>query len=211
MIIAVDGPTASGKGTIAKALAAHFGLPHLDTGLLYRAVGRQVALNNGDPDNQVDARSAADFPDALLEDSVLRTEEVGGLASRVSVHPEVRAVLLERQRAFASQPGGAVLDGRDIGTVIAPGADVKLFITASVQERARRRWLEMTQTHLADEDEIPLSEIEQDIVKRDARDINRKDAPLRAAPDALVIDTTAFNKEQALEAVLDAVKEVLAR
>ncbi len=211
MIIAVDGPTASGKGTIAKALAAHFGLPHLDTGLLYRAVGRQVALNQGDPDDEADALKAAQFPDELLEDIVLRTEEVGGLASRVSVHPQVRQALLERQRAFAGQPGGAVLDGRDIGTVIAPDATVKLFITASVQERARRRWLEMTQTHLGHEDEIPLSEIEQDIVRRDARDINRKDAPLRAAPDALVIDTTSFDKDQAFETVLEAVKEALKR
>jgi cytidylate kinase len=129
MIIAVDGPTASGKGTIAKALAAHFGLPHLDTGLLYRAVGRQVALNGGDPDNPADALAACAFSDALLDDDVLRTEEVGGLASRVSIHSTVRRTLYERQRAFATQPGGAVLDGRDIGTVIAPDADVKLFAT----------------------------------------------------------------------------------
>lgn len=211
MIIAVDGPTASGKGTIAKALASHFGLPYLDTGLLYRAVGRQVALNQGDADTEADALAATQFPDELLDDIVLRTEEVGGLASQVSVHPQVRQALLERQRAFAAQPGGAVLDGRDIGTVIAPNATVKLFITASVQERAKRRWIEMTQTHLSDEDEIPLAEIEQDIVRRDARDINRKDAPLRAAPDALVIDTTSFDKDQAFETVLEAVKEALKR
>ncbi len=211
MIIAVDGPTASGKGTIAKALAAHFGLPYLDTGLLYRAVGRQVALNQGDADTEADAVAATQFPDELLDDIVLRTEEVGGLASQVSVHPQVRQALLERQRAFAAQPGGAVLDGRDIGTVIAPDATVKLFITASVQERAKRRWIEMTQTHLSDEDEIPLAEIEQDIVRRDARDINRKDAPLRAAQDALVIDTTSFDKDQAFETVLEAVKEALKR
>ena len=144
MIIAVDGPTASGKGTIAKALAAHFGLPHLDTGLLYRAVGRQVQLNGGDPDHAGQALAACDFPDNLLDDEGLRSEVVGGLASRVSIHPHVRQALYDRQRAFALQPGGAVLDGRDIGTVIAPDADVKLFVTASVQERARRRWLEMT-------------------------------------------------------------------
>src|SRR5690606_19305997 len=112
MIIAVDGPTASGKGTIAKALAAHFGLPHLDTGLLYRAVGRQVALNGGDPNDPVDAFAAATFPETLLGDPDLRSEETGGLASRVSVHPAVRAALYERQRGFATQPGGAVLDGR---------------------------------------------------------------------------------------------------
>lgn len=209
MIIAVDGPTASGKGTIAKQLAAHFGVPHLDTGLLYRAVGRQVALNGGDPDNPEDALAACDFPDTLMEDEILRTEETGGLASRVSVHPQVRQALFERQRAFATQPGGAVLDGRDIGTIIAPDADVKLFITASVQERARRRWLEMVAKHIDHEDEIPLVEIEKDIVARDARDINRKDAPLKAAPDALVIDTTSFDRDAAFEAVLEAVEQAL--
>jgi cytidylate kinase len=205
MIIAVDGPTASGKGTIAKRLAAHFGVPHLDTGLLYRAVGRQVAINGGDPDNPVDALAACTFPDELMQDEVLRSEEVGGLASRVSIHPDVRKALFDRQRAFAEQPGGAVLDGRDIGTVIAPNADVKLFITASVQERARRRWLEMTGREI----EIPLIEIERDIVNRDARDINRADAPLKAAPDALIIDTTEFDQNGAFELVLEAVTTAL--
>ena len=209
MIIAVDGPTASGKGTIAKRLAAHFGVPHLDTGLLYRAVGRQVAINEGDPDNPADAKAACDFPDELMEDPILRSEETGGLASRVSVHPEVRQALFERQRAFALQPGGAVLDGRDIGTIIAPDADVKLFITASVQERARRRWLEMTEKQMDHEEETPLSEIEKEIVQRDARDINRADAPLKAAPDALIIDTTSFDREQAFDTVLEAVEEAL--
>ncbi len=207
MIIAVDGPTASGKGTIAKRLAEHFGVPHLDTGMLYRAVGRQVAKNDGDPDSAEDALSACDFDDALLDDDILRSEEVGGLASRVSVHPEVRKALFERQRNFAAQPGGAVLDGRDIGTVIAPDAKVKLFITASVQERARRRWLEMTGREI----DITLGEIEKDIVARDARDINRADAPLRAAPDAMVIDTTSFDREQAFETVLAAVEQHLKR
>jgi len=205
MIIAVDGPTASGKGTIAKRLAAHFGVPHLDTGLLYRAVGRQVAINGGDPDNPADALAACAFPDELMQDEVLRSEETGGLASRVSIHPEVRKALFDRQRAFAEQPGGAVLDGRDIGTVIAPDADVKLFITASVQERARRRWLEMTGREI----EIPLIEIERDIVNRDARDINRADAPLKASPDALIIDTTEFGQNGAFELVLEAVTAAL--
>lgn len=207
MIIAVDGPTASGKGTIAKALAAHFGLPHLDTGLLYRAVGRQVAASDGDPDNPDDALAACAFPDALLGDDMLRSEEVGGLASRVSVHPAVRRALYERQRSFAMQPGGAVLDGRDIGTVIAPDAEIKLYVTASVQERARRRWLEMAGREI----DVPLAEIERDIAARDARDINRADAPLRAASDALVIDTTHFGREQAIEAVIEAVEQHLAR
>ena len=207
MIIAVDGPTASGKGTIAKALAAHFGLPHLDTGLLYRAVGRQVQLNGGDPDDARDALAACAFADSLLVEDVLRSEEVGGFASRVSVHPAVRQALYERQRAFALQPGGAVLDGRDIGTVIAPEAKVKLYVTASVAERARRRWLEMTGREI----DIPLSEIERDIVARDARDIGRADAPLRAAADALVIDTTQFNREQAIEAAIEAAEQRRAR
>ncbi|MEM6266795.1 MAG: (d)CMP kinase [Pseudomonadota bacterium] len=205
MIIAVDGPTASGKGTIAKGLAAHFGIPHLDTGLLYRAVGRQVAINQGDPNDAKDALAASHFADDLLDDPILRSEDVGGLASRVSLHPEVRRALFERQRSFATQPGGAVLDGRDIGTVIAPEAEIKLFITASVQERARRRWLEMTQAGIESDKEIPLADIEKDIVRRDARDINRDDAPLRAAPDAMVIDTTSFKREQAFETVLEAV------
>jgi len=211
MIIAVDGPTASGKGTIARRLAQRLGVPVLDTGLLYRAVGRQVAINDGDPDNATDALEACDFPDALFDDDILRTEEIGGLASRVSVHPEVREALFKRQRAFAEQPGGAVLDGRDIGTVIAPDADVKLFITASVQSRAKRRWLEMIDKKLDHEEEIPLSEIEKDVVARDDRDINRKDAPLKAAPDAMVIDTTTFDREAAFEMVLEAVQEALSK
>ena len=206
MIIAVDGPTASGKGTIAKKLGEHFGVPHLDTGLLYRAVGRQVALNSGDPDDAADALAACDFADTLLEDETLRSEETGSMASRVSVHPDVREALFERQRAFAMQPGGAVLDGRDIGTIIAPDADVKLFITASVQERARRRWMEMTDRGI----DVQLADVEIDIAARDARDIGRADAPLKAAADALVIDTTSFNREQAFETVLEAVQTALA-
>ena len=207
MIIAVDGPTASGKGTIAKAIAAHFQLPYLDTGLLYRAVGKQVWLNDGDPDNAKDALVATQFPDSLFDNPDLRNEETGGLTSRVSIHPEVRSALYERQREFAMQEGGAVLDGRDIGTIIVPEADVKLFITASVEERARRRWLEMQDREL----EITRVAIEQDIVARDARDINRKDAPLRAAEDALVMDTTSFDKDQAIEAAIEAVQSQLDR
>ncbi len=205
MIIAVDGPTASGKGTIAKALAAHFGLPHLDTGLLYRAVGRQVMLASGNPDDPHDALAACDFTDSLLDNDILRSEEVGGFASRVSIHPAVRHALYERQRAFATQDGGAVLDGRDIGTVIAPEATVKLFVTASVQERARRRWLEMTGRGI----DASLAAIERDIAARDARDINRADAPLIAAPGALVIDTTHFGRDAAIEAAIEAVETAL--
>ena len=205
MIIAVDGPTASGKGTIAKALAAHFGLPHLDTGLLYRAVGRQAQLDGGNPDDPHVALAACDFADDLLEDEILRSEEVGGYASRVSVHPAVRRALYERQRAFATQEGGAVLDGRDIGTVIAPEAPVKLFVTASVAERARRRWLEMTGRGI----DVALDEIERDIAARDARDMGRADAPLIAAPDAVVLDTTHLGRDAAIEAAIEAVRTSL--
>ena len=207
MIIAVDGPTASGKGTIAKALAAHFGLPHLDTGLLYRAVGRQVQLLGGNPDDPHDAMAACDFAESLLADDILRSEDVGGYASRVSVHPAVRHALYERQRAFALQESGAVLDGRDIGTVIAPEAQVKLFVTASVAERARRRWAEMMGRGI----DVALATIEHDIAARDARDMNRKDAPLMAAPGALVIDTTHFGRDAAIEAAIEAVGHKLAR
>lgn len=205
MIIAVDGTTASGKGTIAQRLGAYFGVPHLDTGLLYRAVGRQVELNGGDPDDADDALTGCDFAPELLDDPVLRTEAIGGFASRVSVHPAVRKSLFERQRSFATQEGGAVLDGRDIGTVIAPDADVKLFITASVEERARRRWLEVKARGV----EAQLADIEANIARRDARDMGRADAPLVASIDALVIDTTAFGKDEAFEMVRDAVEEAL--
>jgi cytidylate kinase len=185
MIIAVDGPTASGKGTISKALATHYGLPWLDTGLLYRAVGRQVALNGGDADNSADAFAACDFHDELLDDPVLRDEATGGLASRVSVHPEVRAALNKRQVDFANQPGGAVLDGRDIGTVIAPHADVKLFVTASAEIRAERRYKEMQGRSI----DVDYETILSDIRARDKRDMERADAPLKPAKDAHLLDT----------------------
>ncbi|MBX7457598.1 (d)CMP kinase [Qipengyuania sp. 1NDH17] len=202
MIIAVDGPTASGKGTIAKALAEHFGLPHLDTGLLYRAVGRQVFLDGGDPDDGDDALAATAFPDSLLDDPHLRNEETGGLASRVSVHSAVRQALYERQRSFAMQDGGAVLDGRDIGTVIAPEAEAKLFVTASVEARAQRRFLEMRERGV----QVTLLEIEDDLRRRDERDRNRDVAPLVPAADAMVIDTSALGKEEAIAAAIEAVK-----
>ena len=206
MIIAVDGPTASGKGTIAAALARHFGLPHLDTGLLYRAVGRQVALDRGDPDSEADALAACGFPDALLDDPQLRSEASGGLASRVSVHPAVRRALFERQRAFATQPGGAVLDGRDIGTVIAPDAEVKLFVTASIAARAERRFAEMQSRGMA----TTLAAIAEDLRLRDARDSQRALAPLAAAPDALVLDTSTLDRDEAIAAAIDAVTRKLA-
>lgn len=198
LVIAVDGPTASGKGTIAKALAAHFGLPHLDTGLLYRAVGRQVQLNGTNPDDPAAALAATHFTESLLDDPELRSEETGGLASRVSVHPAVRAALLERQRAFAAQACGAVLDGRDIGTVIAPDAPAKLFVTASVAARAQRRWMEMR----ARGDEVSLDEIEADLAARDERDRSRKEAPLRQADDAALLDTSDLNRDEAIAAAI---------
>jgi len=202
MIIAVDGPTASGKGTIAKALAAHHGVSHLDTGLLYRAVGRQVMLDGGDPDDPADALAATGFAEDLLADPELRSEAAGALASRVSVHPAVRSALFKRQRAFATQPGGAVLDGRDIGTVIAPDADVKLFVTASVEARAQRRWAEMRDRGEAH----TLDEITADLRRRDARDTQRKDAPLVAAPDALLLDTSALDRDAAIAAAIALVR-----
>ena len=205
MIIAVDGPTASGKGTISKALAEHFGLPHLDTGLLYRAVGRQVFLDGGDPDDAGDALAAVTFPDSLLADASLRSEVAGGMASQVSVHPAVRQALFERQRAFAEQDGGAVLDGRDIGTVIAPDADVKLFVTASVEARADRRYAEMKGRG----EDVRLEVIAQDLRQRDERDRNRAEAPLVAAPDAYVLDTSTLGKEEAIAAAIDAVQQAL--
>ena len=194
MIIAVDGPTASGKGTIARALDARFVQPHLVTGLLYRAVGRQVELSGGNPDSEADALAACAFPDALLDDAELRSEATGGLASRVSVHPAVRQALFQRQRAFATQPGGAVLDGRDIGTVIAPEAEAKLFVTASVEARAERRFREMQETGRA----VTLADIAADLAARDERDRTRAQAPLIAASDAVVLDTSALTREEAI-------------
>lgn len=204
MIIAVDGPTASGKGTIAKALAAHYGLPHLDTGLLYRAVGWQVAQQGGNPDDPADALAACEFPAALLAEPRLRDEATGGLASRVSVHAAVRQALYARQRAFALQPGGAVLDGRDIGTVIAPEAEVKLFVTASVAARAERRWREMQQAGAG----TTLDQIADDLRRRDARDRERAAAPLTAAPDAVLIDTSALGRAEAIAAAIEAVERI---
>lgn len=207
MIIAVDGPTASGKGTIAKALSAHFDLPHLDTGLLYRAVGRQVFLDGGDPDDAGDALAACSFPDALLDDPSLRNEETGGLASRVSIHPNVRKALFERQRSFATQAKGAVLDGRDIGTVIAPEADAKLFVIASVEARAQRRFLEMRERGV----KVTLLEIADDLRRRDERDRNRAVAPLVAADDAITLDTSGLDRDEAIAASVAAVERLVAQ
>ncbi|QGY81876.1 (d)CMP kinase [Sphingorhabdus lacus] len=206
MIIAVDGPTASGKGTIAKALAEHYGLPFLDTGLLYRAVGFQLLQNGGDPDSPDDALEACEYSDDILEHPELRDEAIGGLASRVSVHPEVRAALNKRQVDFAYQPGGALLDGRDIGTVIAPDADVKLFITASANVRAERRYREMKSRGVNVEFEAILA----DIQARDIRDAGRTTAPLKPAVDAIEIDTSNMSVETAIQSAVTAVDSKVA-
>ena len=198
MIIAVDGPTASGKGTIARALADHFGLPVLDTGLLYRAVGYQTQLDHGDADNAADALAACDFPDSLLDDPALRYETTGGLASRVSVHPQVRAALFQRQVDFANQPGGAILDGRDIGTVIAPHADAKLFVTASADVRAHRRHAEMLGRGV----DVTFDAVLADVHARDARDTGRADAPLLRAPDAMLLDNSDMPRDAAIAAAI---------
>ncbi|MDE2384018.1 MAG: (d)CMP kinase [Alphaproteobacteria bacterium] len=196
MIIAIDGPSASGKGTLARALAARLGYRHLDTGALYRMVGLSVMRQNIDPaDEEACAAIAASLDPAAFADSELRGEAVGNLASRVAALPKVRQALLAFQRAFARRAPGAVLDGRDIGTVVCPDADFKFFITASAEARAKRRFLE---TPGAD-----LAAITADIMARDARDSGRSTAPLRPADDATVIDTSALRPDEALAAVLD--------
>lgn len=202
MIIAVDGPAASGKGTIARALAAHFGLPWLDTGLLYRAVGVSVMRAGGNPDDPAEALVGCDFPDALLEDPELRSEAAGTFASRVSVHGEVRATLIDRQHAFASQSGGAILDGRDIGTVIAPDADAKLFVTASAEARAERRHMD----ELRSDPETDFAAILADIVERDKRDSERDSAPLKQADDADLLDTTNLTISAAVQRAITLVE-----
>ena len=207
MIIAVDGPTASGKGTLAKALATHFKLPFMDTGMLYRAVGRQVQLDGGDPDNSADALAGCNFQDSLLDEPILRTEEIGGLASRVSIHPVVRAALNKRQVDFANQSGGALLDGRDIGTVIAPHADVKLFVTAPAEVRARRRHAEM----VVRDPHVSFVDILTDIHARDERDMGRADAPLKPADDAILLDTGDLTIGAAVQAAIALVEASLSR
>ena len=201
MIVAIDGPAASGKGTIARRLAASFGLPHLDTGLLYRAVGAAVLSAGGDPADDGVALAACDFADAALDDPALATEAVGRAASVVSAHPAVRARLLDRQRAFAGQPGGAVLDGRDIATVIAPEAAVKLYVTAASAVRAHRRWCQLAASDPALTEAMVLA----DIRVRDARDAGRAAAPLARAPDALLLDTSAIDIDEAVNRAVKAV------
>jgi len=207
MLIAVDGPAASGKGTIAKALARHYGLPHLDTGLLYRAVAFTVRRLELDPEKEADAVAACDFDELTLADPVLRDDDVGQLASLVSAHPLVRAALLARQRRFAHQPGGAILDGRDIGTVIAPDADAKLFVRATPQVRARRRHDELRRRGST----LSFDRVLADIRARDARDSGRDAAPLVQAADAMPLDTSFLSVEASVAAAITLVEGRRAR
>ena len=191
--VAIDGPAAAGKGTISRAVAAQFGFAHLDTGALYRAVG----VKGGDP-----IEAARNLTPEDLARGDLRSLAAGQAASVVAVIPEVRAALLQFQRDFAAREGGAVLDGRDIGTVIAPEAEVKLFVTASAEVRARRRWLELG----GEAGEKPYEVVLAEVKERDARDINRADAPLKPAADAVVIDTSDLSIEAAIKAAVDQVR-----
>ncbi len=195
--IAIDGPAAAGKGTISKAVAAHFGFAHLDTGLLYRAVGAKT-LSGADP---IEAAKSL-TPEDMTGD--LRTPDVAQAASKVAVIAEVRAALVDFQRSFAARDGGAVLDGRDIGTVICPDAPVKLFVTASAEVRAERRYLELSQKGLPDTQEQVLA----DVIARDKRDSERTEAPLKPANDAVIIDTSDLSIE---DAVAKAIAEIDAR
>ena len=205
MIIAVDGPAASGKGTVARALAKHYRLPHLDTGLLYRAVAENVHRLDLDPTREADAVAASNFDDSLLDDPVLRSDEAGQRASIVSAHPLIRAALLQRQRKFAHQEGGAVLDGRDIGTVIAPDADAKLFVKATPQIRARRRHAELK----ARGSMLSLDKVLADIRARDQRDMGRDAAPLVMAVDAGILDTSFLSIEAAVKRAIELVERQL--
>ena len=203
MIIAIDGPAASGKGTLGKKLAAHYGLRHLDTGLLYRGVAKAV-LDAGRPagDSKAAIAAAQALDPAHFDEAALKSHAVGDAASVVSANPEVRAALLAFQRDFAAAAPGAVLDGRDIGTVICPDADVKIFVTATPEVRARRRALEYQAAGRAIDETTVLA----DIKKRDERDQNRAAAPLKQAPDAHLLDTTNMDISTAIRAAIDIVE-----
>lgn len=197
--VAIDGPAAAGKGTISRAVAAEFGFTHLDTGLLYRAVGRRVL------DGTSAEIAAATLRPADISRDDLRTPDVSDAASRVAVMPEVRAALVAFQKEFARRNGGAVLDGRDIGTVICPEAEVKLYVTASPEVRAHRRWLELTRGGL----EVEETQVLEDVRARDARDAGREDAPMVAAADAVVLDTSSMSIADAVQAANQRVRAVL--
>lgn len=204
-MIAVDGPAASGKGTIARALAAHYGLPHMDTGLLYRAVALNLWRWGGDPASEFEALRACDGFVADAGDPELRSEAVSAFASRISAYPSVRAALLDRQREFAAQPGGAVLDGRDIGTVIVPNATAKLFVTATPEVRARRRVRDLLERGMPAHYEDVLI----DIRARDERDSGRAAAPLRQAEDADLLETSDLTVEQSVSEAIRLVERRL--
>ena len=205
-VIAVDGPAASGKGTIARALAKHFGLPHMDTGLLYRAVALKIWRWGGDPNIEFEALRACDNLGFDPDDEELRSEPVSRIASKISSYASIRDALLERQRDFAAQEGGAELDGRDIGTVVAPEADVKLFVTASAEVRAQRRVRELLERGMPGHyDDVLL-----DIRARDQRDATRKIAPLLQAQDADLLDTSELTVEQAIAEAIRLVEHKLA-
>ena len=207
ILIAVDGPAASGKGTIARALARHFGLPHMDTGTLYRAVALSMFRFGGDPASEFEAlRAVEGIAQVDPTDEELRSEIVGSIASRISAYPGVRSALLERQRQFASQSSGAVLDGRDIGTVVAPKATAKLYVTASPEIRAQRRVRELLERGMPAHYEDVLI----DIRARDARDANRDAAPLVQAKDADLLDTSEMVIEEAITAAIELVEKKLA-
>ncbi|MFN3512320.1 MAG: (d)CMP kinase [Phenylobacterium sp.] len=207
-VIAVDGPAASGKGTIATRLGAAFGAPVLDTGLLYRAVGVLLQRRGGDLGDAAAAAAVARALTAdMLTDPGFRTREAGEAASRVAVHPSVREALFEMQRAFARRPEGAVIDGRDIGTVIAPEAPAKLYVTARPEVRAERRWRQLAGQGEA----VTYEEILADIRRRDARDSGRADAPMRPAADAALLDTSEMTIEQAADAARRIVEAARAR
>jgi cytidylate kinase len=198
-VVAIDGPAASGKGSVAARLGEALGLPVLDTGLLYRAVGVAVERSGGDLDDEAMAGSAArDLRPEDLESEALRTRQAGEAASRVAVHPAVRSALLDFQRAFATREPGAILDGRDIGTVVVPGAASKLFVTASPQVRARRRYGQLA----AQGDPVTYDAVLEDILRRDARDGGRTAAPMRPATDAVLLDTTDLGIDAAFDAAL---------
>jgi cytidylate kinase len=204
LVIAVDGPAASGKGTIARALARHYGLPHMDTGKLYRACGLAVRLAGHDPyDAEAAAAAAKAIDQKLLDDPDLMSSLNSDYASIVSSHPAVRAALLDTQRAFAARASGAVLDGRDIGTVIAPDATAKLFVTASPDVRARRRHAELA----ARGHDHTLADVLADITARDARDSGRSAAPLVRAPDAALLETSNLSIAAAVAAAIDLVEK----
>lgn len=208
MIIAIDGPAASGKGTIARALAAHFGLKHLDTGLIYRAVGKAL-LDEGadfsDTAKAVDVATRVDL--ASLDRKTLSAHLIGEAASKVAVIPAVRTAVLDAQRRFAETPPGAVLDGRDIGTVVCPNADAKLFVDADIQIRAKRRTAEMQARGIAIEEET----VRTDLERRDARDAARTDAPMVRATDAHLLDTTDKDIDAAIAQAVDYVSRVVHR